>query len=314
MTTKIIRGLNNVTRKNQGAIVAIGNFDGVHLGHQAILQKIKNEASASNTHSMVIIFEPQPMEFFSRENVIPRLARFREKFQEFAKHGIDQVLVLRFNAQFADQSAEDFVKKVLFQQLQVKKVLIGADFRFGKGREGDVHFLKKHAETLGFMVEIAEDVEYQSVRISSTGVRKALQLADLNRVTHLLGRPYAMLGRVVYGDQRGRVLGFPTANIYLHRRATPVMGIYAVKVRGLSEKPLLGVANIGTRPTFGGTRIILEVHIFDFNDNIYGKYVRVEFMKKIRDELYFPNADLLMAAMKQDVIDAKAYFNDEDES
>jgi riboflavin kinase/FMN adenylyltransferase len=300
--------------QNTGPVVTIGNFDGVHLGHQALLKKVKDEAKALNTHSMVIIFEPQPLEFFARGNTIPRLTRFREKFHQFRLAGIDEVLIIRFNDRFASLSAEDFVKKVLFESLHVQKVLIGDDFRFGKQRLGDVNLLKSMGESLGFTVEITQDVVYEGERISSTGVRKALQMADLQQAEQLLGRPYAMLGRVVYGDQRGRILGFPTANIYLHRRATPVMGIYAVKVKGLGHKTLLGVANIGTRPTFGGTRILLEVHIFDFNENIYGKYVSVEFSKKLRDEEYFPNAELLKAQIWQDAIDAKAYFKEDHET
>lgn len=308
MATILIRGLKNFRAKYQGAVATIGNFDGVHKGHEALLNLVKKEAKMLGVPSLVIVFEPQPLEFFAREKSVPRLTRFREKFHQFALADIDIVLVIRFNNTFANLSADDFVKEVLYARLRLKKIIIGHDFRFGKGRSGDVALLKKLSEPLGMTVAIAPDMLYRDERISSTRVRKALQIADHAAAKELLGRPYEMMGRVVYGNQLGRKLGFPTANIYLHRQVSPVLGVYAVRLNGLP-----GVANVGVRPTIGGTRTILEVHIFEFNENIYGRWVCVEFCKKLRDEIRYENLDLLKAQIEQDAIDAKAYFTNEDE-
>jgi riboflavin kinase/FMN adenylyltransferase len=264
--------------------------------------------------SLVIVFEPQPLEFFAKAQSVPRLTRFREKFHQFVRQGIDIVLVIRFNKAFANLSPESFVRDVLHQRLKLKKIIIGEDFRFGKARLGDVTLLKKLSHPLLMSIEVAPNQLYHDERISSTRIRNALQNADHALAAQLLGRPYTMMGRVVYGHQRGRMLGFPTANIYLHREVTPVHGVYAVRLHGIAKDGLPGVANVGIRPTIGGTRTILEVHIFNFNENIYGRAVCVEFCKKLRDEKRFANLDLLKAQIWQDAIDAKAYFTNEDEA
>ncbi len=312
MITKLIRGLSNITPKHQGAVATIGNFDGVHKGHQALIDRVKNESKILGSSSLVITFEPQPLEFFAPEKSVARLTRFREKFFQLCALDIDQVQVLRFNKSFAELSAEAFITKVLYDSLRVKKVIVGEDFRYGKDREGDITLLKRLGRELGFSVETSHSVLFQGKRVSSTWVRQALQNADHDLVFELLGRPYSMMGRVVYGDQRGRLLGFPTANIYLHRNASPVLGIYAVRIHGLKDEALTGVANVGIRPTVGGTRTLLEVHIFDFNENIYGKYVTVEFCKKFRDEERYANLDLLREQIEKDAIEAREYFRSEE--
>ncbi len=307
--TQLIRGLCNLSSAPKGAVVTIGNFDGVHIGHQALLKRVTAQARALRTKSLVITFEPQPFEFFARAKSAPRLTRWREKFCLLAEQGVDAVLVIRFNAQFAAMTAQEFVQKILHDALQAKCVLVGDDFQFGHGREGDFNFLKTAGKQFGFAVENIPSIQLQNERVSSTRVRQALATADHEYVQQLLNRPYTMQGRVVYGDKRGRTIGFPTANIYLHRAVTPVQGVYVVKMYGVVEnKGLLGVANVGIRPTVGGTRSLLEVHLFDFAQEIYGRHVAVEFCKKLRDEKRFDNLDLLKQQIWQDAADARRYF------
>lgn len=306
--TKVIRGLKNIASAPKGAVVTIGNFDGVHLGHQALLKKAIERAHELKTKSLVIIFEPQPFEFFAKEEVAPRLTRWREKFCWLAHYGVDAVLVIRFNKQFASLTAPEFMQQILIDALNVQHVIVGDDFHFGRGREGNFKLLQEVATTAGFSVENMPSLLLDGERVSSTLVRKALKDSEHEKVERLLGRPYTMQGRVVYGDKRGRAMGFPTANIYLHRHATPVQGVYAVRMHGINNKVLPGVANVGIRPTIGGTRSLLEVHLFDFAEEIYGQQVKVEFCKKLRDEKRYPNLDLLIEQIFKDANEARNYF------
>jgi riboflavin kinase/FMN adenylyltransferase len=306
--TKVIRGLCNIAAAPLGAVVTIGNFDGVHLGHQALLKKTTERARELNTTSLVIIFEPQPFEFFAREKTAPRLTRWREKFCLLADYGVDAVLVIRFNKQFASLTPDQFVQQILKDALQAKHVIVGDDFQFGRGREGDFNFLQTAGTRAGFSVENMPSVMLDGERVSSTRVRKALADSQHELVERLLGRPYAMKGRVVYGDKRGRAMGFPTANIYLHRSVTPVQGVYVVRMHGVNGKSLPGVANVGIRPTIGGTRSLLEVHLFDFEREIYGQHVKVEFCTKLRDEQRYPSLDLLIEQIFKDAKQARNYF------
>lgn len=308
VTTELIRGIYNLKPSHQGCVMTIGNFDGVHIGHQALLAKAREESKALGVSSLVVTFEPLPKEYFGRQQVVPRLTRFREKFHAISENGIDKVLLLHFDQRLADLSAEDFVKQVLVQKLAIKHIIVGDDFLFGQSRQGDFSFLTQAGKRYGFGVEAMPTIEVDHERVSSTRVRAALAKADHSLVEKLLGRPYTMQGRVVYGDARGRILGFPTANIYLHRAVTPVQGVYAVRMHGIEQKGLPGVANVGIRPTVGGTRTILEVHLFDFNQEIYGKQVSVEFCKKLRDEKRFESLDLLKQQIWQDAEEAKKYF------
>ncbi len=308
MTIELIRGIYNLKPCHRGCVVTIGNFDGIHVGHQALLNKVKNKATALQVPSMVITFEPLPKEFFRPDNPVPRLTRWREKFTLFSQYGIDRVLVVHFNDKFAHVTAHDFVEKILHHGLGVKHVIIGDDFRFGYQREGSFSFLKATGQSCGFTVEDMPSVVVNNERVSSTLVRDALVRADHDLAAKLLGRPYTMQGRVVHGHKRGRTIGFPTANIYLHRAVTPVKGVYAVRMHGIGETALPGVANVGVRPTIGGTRSLLEVHLFDFNREIYGQHVQVEFCEKLRDEKRFDNLDLLKQQIWKDAEEARHYF------
>ncbi|EKD55386.1 MAG: hypothetical protein ACD_60C00012G0011 [uncultured bacterium] len=304
--TKLIRGFHSSMPK--GAVITIGNFDGVHRGHQALLQKVSLKARALATHSLAIIFEPQPREFFAKENKVARLTRFREKFFLLSKYGMDAVLVIRFNQHIAKLTAAQFVEQILVDALAAKWVIVGDDFQFGSGREGNVHFLQEAGKQAGFMTESIPSILLDQERVSSTRVRRCLAAFDHTEVQRLLGRPYTMQGRVVHGDKRGRIMGFPTANIYLHRLATPLEGIYVVRMHGIAKKALPGVASVGTRPTVGGTRCLLEVHLLNFNEDIYGRHVEIEFLEKLRDEEHFATIDLLIEQIKKDCDAARHYF------
>jgi riboflavin kinase / FMN adenylyltransferase len=313
MPTKLIRSLYNITPAQQGAVITIGNFDGVHIGHQHLISKMIKMAKARGVPSLVITFEPHPFEFFGKDNItIPRITRLREKFSILADCGVDNVLILPFNQHLADLSATDFINHILHGALHASYIMIGDDFRFGHNRQGDFTRLKEQGTELGFSVEAMPTVIIDGERVSSTRVRRALAEGNHGLVKQLLGRPYTMLGRVRRGDQRGRQLGFPTANIFLHRKLTPVRGVYTVYVHGVADHPWPGVANIGIRPTVDGTRSLLEVHLLDFNQDIYGRYVRVEFCEKLRDEVRYPNLDLLKEQIANDVVAARGYFEKKD--
>ncbi|HVY53009.1 MAG TPA: bifunctional riboflavin kinase/FAD synthetase [Gammaproteobacteria bacterium] len=308
--TKLIRGLHNIKPEDKGSVITIGNFDGVHVGHQALLDLVNERAKEHNAPSMVMIFEPQPLEFYMKgKAVIARLTRMREKYEALASCNVDKVLTAYFNPAFAALSPEEFAKQVLGQKLGIKHIMVGEDFRFGHKRSGDIPQLEALAKEIGFTVEIIRPILTSGERISSTLLRQALTKGDHAAVRKYLGHPYTLSGRVAAGDQRGRQWGFPTANIYLHREATPVQGVYTVKVQGLAPHALPGVANIGVRPTVDGTRTLLEVHLFDFDQDIYGQYVKVEICEKLRDEIRFDNTDLLREQIKQDVAAAREYFD-----
>lgn len=309
MSTKLIRSLHNITSRAQGGVVTIGNFDGVHVGHQRLLAEVVANAKTLGVPSLVITFEPHPFEFFSGDKLtIPRITRLREKFSEIATYGVENVLILPFNHELAEISASSFVANILFALLRPKMVLVGDDFRFGYKRQGDFAMLQSFGAKLGIEVKAMPTVLVGNERVSSTRVRKALAEGDQALAAQLLGRPYSMMGRVSHGDKLGRQLGFRTANIFLHRKLTPVKGVYAVLVHGLSNEPLPGAANIGTRPTVDGTQTLLEVHLLNFNQDIYGRYVRVEFCEKLREEIRYETLDLLKEQIAKDVIATEHYF------
>jgi riboflavin kinase/FMN adenylyltransferase len=309
MPTKLIRSLHNIRPSQQGGVITIGNFDGVHLGHQQLIEKLVQEARKRKVPAIVVTFEPHPFEFFELgQHTIPRVTRLREKFMALSKLDVDAVVIIPFNQKLASISASSFITDILYQYLRPVHIMIGDDFRFGHKRQGDLRLLKEMGETLGFSVEAMTSFLIGGERVSSTKVRHALRNGDHELVKKLLGHPYSMLGRVRHGDRLGRILGFPTANIHLHRKLTPVLGIYTVYMHGIADHPLQGVANVGTRPTVGGTRTLLEVHLLNFNQDIYGRYVEVEFCKKLRDEVKYESLDLLKEQIARDVIDAKTYF------
>ena len=308
MEVKLIRGLHNMASATKGGVITIGNFDGVHLAHQALIAKVKAKARLLSAPASVMTFEPQPFEYFSPTACAPRLTRWREKYCLLAKQGIDQVIAVYFTKAFSALTAEQFVQRVLCDGLAVKGVIVGDDFRFGQARQGDVDFLRDAGKRYGFEVEIVPAITLDQERISSTRIRQALADKDHELADRMLGRPYTMVGRVVHGNKQGRIMGFPTANIYLHRRASPVNGVYIVRMGGLGDKLIPGVANVGIRPTIGGTQILLEVHLFHFNQDIYGRQVTVEFCTKLRDEEYYSSIEELVVQIGRDADMACDYF------
>lgn len=303
---QIIRGQYNLRNEHRGCVATIGNFDGVHLGHQEVFAALSDRAREHGVPATVITFEPQPLEFFRPDQAPARLTRMREKLQAIKDCGIERVLLLEFNAHLADMSAEDFIENVLVSGLGIKHLYVGDDFRFGQGRKGDFRLLQLAGERHGFGVEDLHTVMHDEDRISSTRVREALSRGDLAEAKACLGRPYRICGRVAHGHKRGRTIGFPTMNVNLHRKVSPVHGVYAVNVIGLGEEALPGVANIGNRPTVeGDDHYLLEVHIFDFTRQIYGEHVSVEFVKHIREERKFESFDLLRQQILHDSAQAR---------
>lgn len=305
---ELIRGLHNLRPRHRGCVVTIGNFDGVHLGHQAVIGQLADKAQALNLPTLVMLFEPQPQEFFDPHGAPPRLMRLREKLQALRRYSVDRVLCVNFDARFAALEPEAFIRQVLIEGLGVRTLVVGDDFRFGHRRRGDFAMLQAAGREHGFQVVNMHSLAIDGVRVSSTRIRAALAAADLAQAGKLLGRPVRLCGRVAHGDKLGRTLGVPTANIHLHRRNTPFKGIYTVEMFGLPAEPLAGVASIGTRPTVGGTRTLLEVHLLDFDRNIYGKYVHVNFLHKLRDEERFESLAELKTHIQQDIRDARAFF------
>jgi riboflavin kinase / FMN adenylyltransferase len=304
---ELIHGLHNLRPQHRGCVATIGNFDGVHLGHQAVLGQLAERGAELGLPTVVITFEPHPREFFARGVAPPRLTRFREKLQALLRFSVTRVVCLRFNQALASMPAADFIQSLLVEGLAVRYLVVGDDFRFGKGREGDFTMLHAAGSEHDFQVAAMHTFYVDGLRASSTRIREALAQDDLATAEKLLGRPYRMCGRVVHGDERGRTIGFPTANIHLHRRSSPVSGVYAVEVFGLEKEPLTGVANIGTRPTVGGTESRLEVHLLDFDSDIYGRYVHVDFLHKLRPESRFESLEELVAQIRKDATAARAF-------
>jgi riboflavin kinase/FMN adenylyltransferase len=307
---EFIRGWHNLKPRHRGCVATIGNFDGVHLGHQAVIGQLAEKGRELGLPTQVILFEPQPQEFFQPQAAVPRLTRLREKLQALRRYSVDRVLCLPFDAEFAALEPEQFIQRLLVDGLQVRYLVVGDDFRFGRKRRGDFAMLAEAGRKYGFQVVNMHTVEMDGERVSSTRIRAALAAGDLRLAEKLLGRPYRMCGRVAHGDRLGRTLGFPTANIHLHRKVTPIKGIFAVEVFGLKTEPVAGAANIGTRPTVGGTRTLLEVHLLDFSDDIYGAYVQVNFLRKFRDEKRFDSLDELRHWIEKDVSDVREFFRE----
>jgi riboflavin kinase/FMN adenylyltransferase len=306
----ILRGLNSPDSKP--VALTIGNFDGVHLGHQALLNELRAAAQARDLQTGVVIFEPHPREFFTPQQAPVRLTSLREKLELFAGLGIDRVHVCRFNKVFSQMSAADFIN-ALHEKLSARFVLIGDDFRFGSGRGGDFALMEKIGAQLGFAVQSVHTVADDGVRISSTAIRAALAEGQLRIAQRYLGRHYSISGRVVHGDGMGRKLGFPTANIQLKHNLPPLSGIYVVQAHAEGMGVLQGVSSLGVRPTLKSDRKpVLEVHLFEFAQQIYNKHLRVEFLHKLRDEEKYPDVETLTRHIAQDVEDAKKWFEQHD--
>lgn len=305
---ELIRGIHNIRARHRGCVLTIGNFDGVHRGHQALLANLKQQGKRLGLPVTVMIFEPQPLEFFAPDKAPARLTRLRDKCKYLAEAGVDYLLCVRFNQDFASIEAQDFVTRLLVDKLGVKYVAVGDDFRFGAGRKGDYDLLRRDGEALGFAVTNTDSFCDCGTRISSTAIRRALREDDLKTTETLLGRPYSITGRVVHGDELGRTIGFPTANLPMKRLVAPVKGVYAVEVHGLGPVPLPGVANIGTRPTVAGVRQQLEVHVLDVTMDLYGHHIEVVLRAKLRSEQRFASLDELKQQIAKDVLAARAFF------
>lgn len=295
---------------HQPVALTIGNFDGVHLGHKALLSRLLSEAKLRGLPSAVVIFEPHPREFFTPDQAPARLTSLREKLELLAELGVDRVHICRFNKQFAQMSASNFID-ALHQKLAVKYVLIGDDFRFGSGRSGDFALMEKIASQQGFTVEAMHSVLYDGVRVSSTAVRAALASGHMRAATRYLGRPYCISGRVVHGDKLGREIGFPTANVQMKHNHPPLSGIFVVRVTGDHIPPQHGAASLGVRPTVHANgRAVLEIHLLDFAQEIYGQHLCVEFLHKLRNEEKFPNLESLTQQIALDVANTRKWFNE----
>lgn len=304
---QLIRGIHNIRAEHAGCVLTIGNFDGVHLGHVAVLKGLMQDAEQYGLPSTVMLFEPQPQEFFAKDKAPARLTRLRDKLALLDKLGIDRVICVKFDKEFASMDAEQFVRNVLIKKLGVKALTVGDDFKFGKNRQGNFDMLSAIGAELNMHVKSTASLRRDDCRVSSTLIRAALAQGDLDSAHQMLGHTYAISGRVIHGWKKGRELGFRTANIALKRQVIPVQGVFAVKVY-LDNRVLSGVANIGTKPTLNGTKALLEVHIFDFEENVYGRFLKVELVKKLRDEKKFETLAQLTEQIASDVADAQQCF------
>ena len=289
----------------RGSVVCIGAFDGVHRGHRALIDRVVARARSEDLDAIAISFEPIPREFFARGAPVPRLASVREKIERIGDAGIDRLLLLRFDAALAAMSAEDFVERIVVGRCGAREVWVGADFRFGHARRGDVALLATLGKRLGFTVHTFADVDIDGERVSSSAIRAHLGASEFAAASVLLGRPFSIGGHVVRGQQLGRKLGYPTANIRLGRRASPVGGIFAVRVHGVRDDAMPGVASLGIRPTVAGTEPLLEAHLFDFDGDLYGKRIDVEFVAKLRDEAKFADLDAMVRQIDRDAEEAR---------
>lgn len=306
---RLIRGLSHLEPFENGCVLSIGNFDGLHLGHRAVIQKLADRGRTLNLPVVIMTFEPQPLEYFLGNNAPSRLMRLREKVIQFNKLPVDHLLIVKFNRHFANYDAEQFINDILIKKLNVKHLVIGDDFHFGKARRGNFALLKEQGKQHGFTVEDTGSYYVKGLRVSSTLIRDALGVGNVAQAERLLGHSYSICGRVAHGDKRGRTIGYPTANIRLFRKNTPINGVFAVTMTGIDDLELTGIANVGTRPTFdGGSKVLLETHLFNFSQEIYGHYVEVHFKQKIRDEMQFTSLVELQAQIDADVVVAKDFF------
>lgn len=307
---RLIRGLHNLRHDHRGSALTIGNFDGLHRGHQAVLRELHRHAGEHGLATTVMTFEPTAQEYFSPATAPARLQRLRDKLPLLQALEVDQVHVLAFDRRLAELSAADFVRRILVEGHDVRFLVVGDDFRFGHGRRGDFDFLRRAGRDHGFDVVSTRTFVHGDDRVSSTRVRQALAEGELETAAQLLGRPYSISGRVSRGQQRGRSIGFHTANIRLHRVVSPLRGVFAVRVHGLGGSVVEGVANVGTRPTVDGSYAVLEVHLFDFAADIYGRYLEVEFCRRLRDEKKFESFDALKRQIERDARQARQFFSE----
>ena len=303
---ELIRGLHNL-KNLSGCVLTIGNFDGVHVGHQEILKKLVKKAKELGLPSLVISFSVTPETFFGRPKA--RINNFRDKHLLLESLGVDKHLLIRFNKSFSELRAAEFVNKVLVEKTGVRYCFVGDDFRFGKDREGGFSMLKKMSLEHNFALQKINGVSIGGLRVSSSEIRKMLTKGDFKSAETFLGRPFSISGKVAHGAQIGRTIGFPTANIGIKRRLSPVLGVYSVHIEH-SSKTYTGVCNVGKRPTLGGTKTLLEVFVFDFDQEIYGENVNVIFRQKCRNEIKFGSFDELKKQIEKDVEKSRGFFND----
>ena len=303
---ELVRGLHNISQRHRGCILTVGNYDGVHLGHQQMIGALERRAAEFSLPGTVLVFEPSSKEFIDPEGAPPRLTRWREKYLALAALGVERLVTLRFDARIRAMSPQAFVDELIVGTLGAKHLVVGDDFRYGCQAAGTIETLIASGRHAGFSVEQIPPYQIEGVRVSSTMVRERLEGGDFAGAARLLGRGYSMRGRVIRGEQLGRALGFPTANLRLQRRKPPLWGIAAVRAHGIAARALPGVASLGTRPTVGGVEALLEVNLFDFSGDLYGRAIEVEFVAKLRDEVKFESLDALRAQMQRDAAQARA--------
>ncbi len=308
---KLVRHLVDLphTELASGSVVTIGSFDGLHPGHEQLLDQVISKSRELGVPSIVMSFEPTPKEFFSASNPPARLMRFREKFDVLAEYGVDIFYCPRFNPAMRGIRSDAFVRQILIHGMNARHIVVGDDFRFASKREGSIDDLLRVKNVLQFDVDRVPSIIRDNIRVSSTAIRDALADGNLKRATLLLGRPYRMSGRIIQGRRVGRTLGYATANVDLRRRQSAVLGIFAVRVSGLAEGVIDGVASVGTRPTFDLVKPLLEVHLFDFDRDIYGEYIHVDFIERIRDEVKFESIAELVAQMNKDAENARTILS-----
>ena len=302
---ELVRGLANLRDAHRGAVVTIGNYDGVHRGHQHMLATVTGRARELGLPATVVTFEPTPREYFEGDAAPARLMRLREKLEALPLYGVDRVVVLRFDSRMQAMGADEFVERLLVRGLGARHVVVGHDFHYARRREGNIDTLRAAGERHGYAVEEVGRFLVDGERVSSSLVREALGRGDLARAGMLLGRPYRMAGRVRRGQQLGRRLGYPTANLALHRKVVPLWGVFAVRVSGAGLVDHPAVASLGTRPTIDGTEPLLEVHVFDHDGDLYGRYLDVDFVRRLRDERRFESLDSLVEQMHRDAAEAR---------
>ncbi|GFO76460.1 riboflavin kinase/FMN adenylyltransferase [Bathymodiolus platifrons methanotrophic gill symbiont] len=303
---QLIRGIKKLQSFDSGCVLTIGNFDGVHKGHSVVINKLAEKGKLLGLPVVVMVFEPQPLEFFLKDNAPSRLTRLREKIIHFKHLPVDNLLIVSFNQCFANLDPKYFIQEILVERLNVKYLVVGDDFHFGKARRGNFALLQEAGEQYSFKVIDTASYSVKGSRVSSTLIRDALNNGDLATAESMLGRSYSVCGRVVHGEKLGRKIGFPTANIQMQRKNTPIQGVFAVTMTGIGEKPIFGVANVGTKPTVDSrAQVLLETHLFDFDQDIYGKYVEVHFKYKIRSEMRFQSVDDLKRQIQLDTAQAR---------
>lgn len=307
---RLFRGLHTIPDSFEGCVATIGNFDGLHLGHQSILSVLNEVAEDKQQPSLVILFEPQPKEFFAPEDAPARLSNFRDKFLNLSRHGIDYLLCISFNEAFRSMTADAFIQQVLVKKLNITHLIVGDDFRFGCDRKGDYNALVEAGKLNDFSVEDSLTFEIDNDRVSSTRIRQALEASQITDVNTMLARPYRMSGRVIYGRQLGRTINTPTANIHIKRKKLPMTGVFVVQViHEETGQGYLGVANLGLKPSIDGEQApSLEVHLFGFEGDLYYQHLSVNFLHKLRDEKAFTDIASLQVAIEHDKQSAKQYF------